>query len=407
MPASPRTTEDPAARGAGAGPIRQAGLRAHNLALVLGRIAGADRPPSRADLAAATGLTRATVSALADELLRGRLIAEVDPAPRAGAGRPAAGLTLAPDGAAGLGLEINVDYLAACVLDLTGRVRHREVRDQDLRPLPAAETLDRLAGLAAAARRAATAAGLTLAGATLAVPGLVDPTGLVRWAPNLGWRDVDVPGLLADRVPGLAVDNEANLAALAELHAGAAPASFLYVSGEIGVGAGVVLAGALYRGARGFGGELGHLPVDPAGRPCRCGSRGCLEQYAGQEAIVAAAGQPPGSTHRLAELAGAGDPAALAALERAGRALGVATSGAVNLLDVGAVLLGGGYARLAPWLLPALRTELAARVVTAGWAPVEARAALLGSDAAVIGAAGSVVRSVLAQPARWLARAAA
>ncbi|ASW56392.1 ROK family protein [Plantactinospora sp. KBS50] len=439
----------PAPRGpVGTGtPIRQSGLRAHNLALVLDRIAHAARPPSRADLAATTGLTRATVSALADELLRGRLVAEVEPARRSGAGRPAAGLVLAGH-AAGLGLEINVDYLAACVIDLTGRVRHREVRRQDLRPVSPGVALDRLADLAASAGDAARAAGLALAGTTLAVPGLVDPAGMVRRAPNLDWHDVDVPGMLADRIAGLAVENEANLAALGELHAGTAPNSFLYVSGEIGVGAGVILSGALYRGSRGFGGELGHLPVDPGGRPCRCGSRGCLEQYAGQEAILAAAGgigerpaargrsgtgeqraaggnsgrsagggigerpagggagQPAAPLHRVAELARAGDDAALAALDRAGRALGVAVAGAVNLLDLGTVLLGGGYAELAPWLLPALRAELSRRVVTAGWAPLEVRAALLGPDAAVIGAAGSVIRSVLAQPAHWLTRAA-
>ncbi|MEV4760657.1 ROK family protein [Micromonospora sp. NPDC049559] len=436
--------------------VRQASLREHNLALVLRHIAGATRPPSRADLATATGLTRATVSALVDDLIGGRLLAEVDPTPRTGAGRPALGLVLSPAGPAGLGLEINVDYLAARVLDLTGAVRHREVHRADLRPLPATEVLDRVAELAAAARAAARRQGLPLAGAALAVPGLVTPAGVVRLAPNLGWRDVDAAAALGAHpalagVP-VAVENEANLAALGELHTNATgPATFLYISGEVGIGAGIVLHGALFRGARGWSGELGHVPVHPRGRPCRCGARGCLEQYAGQEAILRAAGltgpgpraagltgpgpraaEPSGpgpraagpsgagpraagarpalgvpaeGVARLAELAEAGDPAALGALAEAAGALGVAVAGVLNLLDLETVVLGGVYAPLARWLCPPVEAEIRRRVLTAAWSPVAVRPSLLGADAAATGAAGSVVRAVLAEPARWLATA--
>ncbi|MFG1951064.1 ROK family protein [Micromonospora sp. NPDC048830] len=401
--------------------VRQGSLRELNLAVVLGRIAAAPRPPSRADVAAATGLTRATVSAVVDDLISGRLVTESDPAPRTGAGRPARGLVLADNGPAGLGLEVNVDYLAACVVDLAGRVRHHTVRRADLRPASPADALTRLARLAAAARADAERQGLTLAGAALAVPGLVDAAGLVRLAPNLGWRDVAVPELLAGHpplvepvpgVPPLVVENEANLAALGELHAAPdGPTSFLHVSGEVGIGAGIVLDGALFRGVRGWSGEIGHLPVEPEGRPCRCGGRGCLEQYAGQEAVLAAAGLAgvdlPADTAaaRLADLAAADDPAARAALAEAGRALGVAVAGVVNLLDLDTVVLGGGYALLAPWLRPPVLAEVSQRVLTAAWSPVTVRPSALGPEAAVVGAAGSVVRRIVADPVGWLGRA--
>jgi predicted NBD/HSP70 family sugar kinase len=407
-------------RPAASGAVRQGTLRELNLAVVLGRIATAPRPPSRADVAAATGLTRATVSAVVDDLIAGRLVAESEPAPRTGAGRPARGLVLADTGPAGLGLEVNVDYLAACVVDLAGQLRHHTVRRADLRPVSPADALARLAELAAAARADAQRQGLTLAGAALAVPGLVDAAGLVRLAPNLGWRDVAVGDLLAahpplaDPVPGvppLVVDNEANLAALGELHADpAGPASFLHISGEVGIGAGIVLDGALFRGVRGWSGEIGHLPVEPEGRPCRCGGRGCLEQYAGQEAVLAAAGlaraELPADTAaaRLAALAAAGHPTALAALAEAGRALGVAVAGVVNLLDLDTVVLGGGYALLTPWLRPPVLAEVSRRVLTAGWSPVTVRPSALGPEAAVVGAAGSVVRRIVAAPAGWLSR---
>jgi predicted NBD/HSP70 family sugar kinase len=378
-------------------------VRAHNLALVLHTVANSTSPPSRAAIATTTGLTRATVSALVDDLVAGGLLVEVDPPPRTGAGRPAAGLALTSTGPAGLGLEINVDYLAACVVDLTGAVRHRHVEHADQRPVDPEQALAALGRLAAAARHAAEADGLVVAGAALAVPGLV-AGGLVRVAPNLAWQDVDAVAALR-AVPELAdlpvtVDNEANLAALGELRVtgggpdsnlrdrslesggGGSPGnSFLYVSGEIGIGAGLVIDGELYRGARGWSGEIGHVTVYPDGRPCRCGSRGCLEQYAGQEALA--------------------DDEQLAAA-----ALGIALSAVVNLLDVPVIVLGGAYAPIFATLREGIEAELRARVLTSGLAPVTLRAATLGPDAAMRGAADAVIRGVREDPAAWLRRLA-
>jgi predicted NBD/HSP70 family sugar kinase len=274
-------------------------------------------------------------------------------------------------------LEINVDYLAACVVDLTGTVRHRVVRPTS--PSVALSDLDALAGEVAAA---AAGDGLTLAGAALAVPGLVTPSGIVRVAPNLGWQDLDAPAVLG-AMPGLAglpisVDNEANLAALGELLS-VSDESFVYVSGEVGIGAGIVLDGALYRGGRGWSGEIGHVTVYPDGRPCRCGADGCLEQYAGQSQV-------------------ADDPALAAS------ALGIALSAVVNLLDIGVVVLGGAYAPVFDQLRDGIEAELRRRVLTAELSPVLLRPAVLGPDAAMRGAADTVVRSVRENPAAWLSR---
>ncbi|MEU4419372.1 ROK family transcriptional regulator [Actinoplanes sp. NPDC024001] len=359
-------------------------MRAHNLALVLHTVANSADRPSRAAIAAATGLTRATVSALVDDLVAGGLLTELDPPPRTGAGRPAVGLALTSAGPAGLGLEINVDYLAACVVDLTGAVRQRFVEHADQRPAGAEGSLAALGALAARARLAAEADGLIIAGAALAVPGLVTADGLIRVAPNLGWQDVDAPALLRE-VPELAdlpitVDNEANLAALGELRVTGGDPTYLYVSGEIGIGAGLILDGDLYRGVRGWSGEIGHLTVFPDGRPCRCGAHGCLEQYAGQESL--ATDEP-----------------------LAAQALGIALSAVVNLLDVPAIVLGGAYAPFFPRLRPGIEAELHRRVLTAGLAPVTLRPATLGADAAMRGAADTVIRSVRDDPAAWLRRA--
>ncbi|MCZ9342672.1 ROK family protein, partial [Streptomyces sp. TRM76130] len=156
-------------------------------------------------------------------------------------------------------------------------------------------------------------------------------------------------------------DNEANAAALAELWFGAGTEgvrSFLYLTGEIGIGGALVLRGELLRGAHGFAGEIGHMVVDPDGPLCRCGARGCLEQYAGQGALLTAAGIDADTGVRgVAELgrrARRGETAACSAIERAGRRLGVVVSGAVNLFDPEAVMLGGVYRELSDWLAPAV-----------------------------------------------------
>jgi predicted NBD/HSP70 family sugar kinase len=396
-------------------PARQSSLREHNLALVLGRVAAAEGL-SRARVAAATGLTKATVSSLVDTLIEAGLVAEagLDAGPRVG--RPAAALALSPSGPVAVGVEVNVDEVRACAVDLAGAVLIRERVLGDLRGLPVPAVLDRAAGVLRRVTAEATAGGRRLAGVGVAVPGLVEAGAAgVRVAPNLGWREVSVlPELrrlaaLDDGVP-LRLDNEANLAALAELWrgghrdgAGRPIDTFVHVSGDVGVGAGLVVHGELLRGRHGFAGELGHVPVPGSEAPCACGARGCLEQVAGQEAIVRAAGLPPGAgVDVVVAAAAAGQPAALEAAASAGTALGVVLAGVLNLLDVDVVVLGGGYARLAPWLAPAVTRELRARVLAVGAREVTVLPGRLGADAAVLGAAGSVVRAVLAEPARYV-----
>ncbi len=165
----------------------------------------------------------------------------------------------------------------------------------------------------------------------------------------------------------------------------------------------------MLRGAHGFAGEIGHMVVDPEGPRCRCGARGCLEQYAGQSALLAAAGiDADAGVQGVAELerrARKGDPAALSAIEGAGRRLGVVVSGAVNLFDPDAVMLGGVYRELMDWLAPAVDRELALRVVSGLWREdgKRLRASSSRGDAAR-GAAGVIVREVLADPAAYAER---
>ncbi|MFF1530518.1 ROK family protein [Cellulomonas sp. NPDC058312] len=406
-------------------PARQGSLREHNLALVLRHVLDAAAPaaaaasgaegegglatsaPSRADVATATGLTRGSVSALVDLLIGARLVAELPPVVTARAGRPAVPLVPAEGTVAGLGAEVNVDYIGVRALDLAGRVLAHRTTAGDFRHSDPARVLGLLAGLVGEVR-AALPAEARVAGMCLALPGLVDRvTGPLRLAPNLGWRDVDVVALLAahPEVDGLSVRlaNEANLAARAEVRAGAAGDSFLYVSGEVGIGAAVVLDGEVFAGRHGWSGELGHTVVDQQGPRCTCGARGCLEQYAGKDAMLRAAGrdvEEPVDT--LLDAAAAGDERAARALRSAGDALGVALANFVNLVDVDHVVLGGIYAPLAPWLTDAVVAQLRSRVLAAPWADAGVGVASGGPYAAMTGAAVVVLRAVADDPADWL-----
>ncbi|MBB5130879.1 putative NBD/HSP70 family sugar kinase [Thermocatellispora tengchongensis] len=377
-------------------------MRARNLALVLGEVSR-NGPVTRAALAEITGLTKTTVSKLVGDLLESGMVTESPPPADAdrSRGRPGVAVRLRGDRVAALGLEINVDYLSVCVMDLTRTVRLRRTQAVDNRDSSSTDVVRNLRDLALQAVDEAAAAGLSVAGAALAVPGPVDPAqGLVHSAPNLGWGDVRPADLLDLPFPVL-VDNEANLAALGELWFGSGMPDFLYVSGEIGIGAGLVFGGALFRGTRGFAGELGHVVVDPGGPDCRCGGRGCLERYAGQDALLDAA--PDGLLDGLIRRLTAGDTRARAACEQAGRALGTALTSAVHLLDPGTIILGGIFAPLFPWLRgPAAEALRHIRHVVPNFAVAEA-----GPDAAVLGGAGQVIQQVIADPAGHMPRATA
>lgn len=382
------------------GPVRHGTMRERNLAVLLGEVA-AHQPITRAKLAEITGFTKTTVSNLISVLADAGLVREGGLVHEGAPGRPGTAVSIDGDGAAGLGLEINVDYLSACVLDLGRRVRYRHVIAADNRGLAPEKVIAALARLADEAVLSAVGQGLTVAGCVVAVPGVLDQAaGRLLQAPNLGWADAPVAALLQEKLPALRLlvdhDNEANLAALGELWFGAGDAlgDFLHVSGEIGIGAGIVVNGQVFRGAHGFAGELGHVVVEPDGRPCACGDRGCLEQVAGQEAILRATGLA--SVAELIDLLEAGDQAALDAVDQAGKALGMALSSAVKLFDPNTVVLGGIFSPLGPWARPAVEEALAKGAFRSSAPPVVLSP--LAGGAAVLGAAGLVIERIVADP---------
>lgn len=395
-------------------PARPHNIRRQNLRLVLREIMDSG-PRSRAAIADSTGLTKSTVSTLVGDLTARGLLLEVGNENDGTVGRPGRLVALSGESVVGLGLEINVDYLATCVLDLTGRVRHEQVRTHENRGVGALHVLDMLAGLGREALEVCGTAGLIPVATTVAAPGLVDvEAGTLIFAPNLAWDSIPLAAEVRTRLgrPNLhtMADNEANLAALGELWEGLGRdlGDFVHVSGETGVGAGVVIRGELVRGGAGFGGEFGHIPIAPDGGACPCGSYGCLERLVGQEALLRAAGldveigtrlgSPDGGVSALVQRAEAGDRRTLAVLADAGTTLGVAVATMVNLFAPNSVVLGGIFAVLHDWMRDPLRAALDRRAFVRRYADVAVVPSALGTVAAVRGAASLALRTVCDDP---------
>ncbi len=399
-------------------------MRRSNLALVLRHVRDAG-PRSRARIAVETGLNRGTVSSLVAELIDRGLVREGVVERGGSVGRPGQAVELDGRGIGGIGVEINVDYVTAVVLDLTNTVVFEHRVALDVQALPAEAVLDAVTELALRALTACDEQDVTPVGMTLAVPALVDTDdGVVAFAPNLHWTQVDAVAGLRRRLDGLApgvwgspprrhsaisVDNDANLAALGEYAMGsrAGTADLVYLTGETGVGGGVMVDGRLLRGAAGFSGEIGHMPLNPGGDLCGCGRRGCWETMVGLAALLRMAATPDDPVcdpsldlerrlSMLSDRARAGDARVLDALKLVGEALGLGASILVNVFNPRVLVLGGYFASLGDHLLGPMLAELRARVI----APDACEVALstLGFTAAARGGAHVALEAVLDDP---------
>src|SRR5918992_5122020 len=254
-------------------------------------------PLSRSELVLLTGLTRSAIRGLIGELVAAGLMTEVPSGPAGTPGRPSPLVRPEPDAAWVLALEISVDSLAAARVGFGGVIRDHVRVDRPRAHISAAEVVCDLVDLARRVLGPRPDGGLI--GVGLAAAAIVRRSdGMVRLAPNLGWREVPLGELvraaLGVDVP-LRVGNEADLGGLAEHRRGAAigAESVLHVTGEVGVGGNLIVDGRPVVGAAGYAGEIGHMPVNLAGGPCGCGSTGCWETEIGERAMLARAGRAP------------------------------------------------------------------------------------------------------------------
>jgi predicted NBD/HSP70 family sugar kinase len=348
-------------------------------------------PLTRPAIAAQTGLSRATVAGVVSELVDEGLALELTAEPD-GPGRPATVVRLDRRAGAVLGIDIDRQHVRVAVADLAHRILAEEVapaepeaRDPEHGLATAESLVETVLAQAHVKRSEIHAVGV-------GIPGPVTAAGEMGSSTILpGWTGVRAEERISERL-GLPVmvDNDANLGALGEWTAGAARGrvNVAYIKASAGVGCGLVLGGAPFRGAGGTAGELGHTMVDPSGAVCRCGNRGCLETVAGAAAVLAQL-EPtygPMTLDDLIARADGGDPAACRVIADAGSAIGGAAATLCNLINPELVVVGGDLAHAGELLLGPLREGLGRAAIPSAGRDVEVVAGTLGDRAELLGA---------------------
>jgi predicted NBD/HSP70 family sugar kinase/predicted transcriptional regulator len=331
---------------------------------------------SRARLAQESGLTKSTVSLLVRELIEEGWLSEAESTSAPGLGRPSTPLHIDGTRRAVVGVEVAVEVLRAVAVSLTGEVLvSLEEPLTDTQP-PA--VCRQAARLVARLVKDLVLRQVQLSGVGMGLPGAFDETtGMVSFAPNLGWRRVDFMPLMTRAlekagVPSvqLHVQNEADTAALSEYEffGENVKDSLIFVTCDVGVGAGILLNDRLFTGVHGMAGEIGHSILQIDGPKCSCGRNGCVETFIGARALA-----------RLS------DPA------KGGKYLGVVLQNLWTTFDPGALVIGGPSCEKHPEIIAVAKDALQAYAASAGMATPTVRAARYGLLASAVGAAALVL----------------
>ena len=359
------------------GKLLQEDARRHHRALILQRLLG-EGPASRADLARSTALTRVTVSDLVGELIEDGLLTELGAPVESRVGKPPTLVGLREDATHIITLDLSADdRLTGAVVTLSGSVQHR-----DELALAGAKGEAAIALVHALSRRLIEATDARILGIGVGSPGIVDAQGTVVDAPNLGWHDVPLAaGLHAAFGVPVHVANDANTAVLGEhTHGGSGEGGLMVLRIGTGVGAGLVLEGALLHGHVGAAGEIGHVVVDPQGVECACGRIGCLET------VVAV-------PHLRQRVEGAAD--ATAELASVGAQLGAVLAPVVGTLNLHELVLTGPAELLDGPLLDAVDTIVRERTMPVTGERLVVRTSRLGDDVVLLGGAVLVLTGEL------------
>ncbi|CAN7179319.1 ROK family transcriptional regulator [Paenibacillus sp. LjRoot153] len=358
-----------------------------------------DSPISRAKIAEITGLTKATVSSLVNELIESSLVEEIGAGESSGGRKPMMLLFNSMAGYA-IGVDLGVHDMLAVLTDLTGKViRENRIQHHN-------ESVEQVTHLLKTTIRelieTAPESVYGVIGIGLGVPGIVDEEGNLLFAPNLGWENVPLQSQLeAEFGLPVVIDNEANAGAVGEKQFGAGKdtANLIYVSIGMGIGAGIIIKNELYRGATGFSGEIGHISIQHDGPKCRCGSLGCWELYASEHALLEQAGRELGHEVDLEIMlrkAESGDTRVISLFERLGYYLGVGVVNIINGYNPEFIILGGRLAGGEKWLMKPLLELLEKRSLPHPRKQLKVEFSELGDRSTVLGAASFAVAKFFA-----------
>lgn len=335
-------------------------VKKNNKALVLQLIMHRE-PISRADIAQISGLHKATVSSLVNELLEEELIYESGPGESSGGRRP---VILHFNKVAGyaIGIDIGANYVLSVLTDLKGNIVLENNHTVTQTPYPTIMNLVKSMIHSLMTNMPQSRYGVV--GIGVGVPGIVNKEGTVLLAPNLGWKNSDLKQDLEElfEVPVI-VENEANAGAFCEQKFGAGKdyENMVYISAGIGIGVGIFLNRELYQGKNGFSGEMGHMIIDMNGKPCNCGSQGCWEAYASEHALLEQAGS---SIETVLELAKNHDQTAQGLFKEVGKYLGIGINNIINTFNPDQVIIGNRLALAREWIEEPIKTTIENHTLT-------------------------------------------
>ena len=386
-------------------------IRQHNTALVLSHLR---RYPSqtRAALATQTGLTRATVSSLVEDLIKRELVIETGIEESRG-GRPGTLLELNPLGAGVIGVEIQCDFILVVLTDFRAQVRWRKRVTIDCTSLE--DVLPIAESLIEEAMAHSRAARLPLVGIGVGLPGLVDiESGTLLIAPNLRWHNVAIRSIWEERfnLPVM-VHNEASAAALGESYFGVAKneTDFIFLDTSMrGLGGGVFLNGRLFVGPNGYAGEVGHMVIQgQGGAQCSCGRVGCWETLVNGDTILDRIRQQLAqgvisllpelldddldrlTLDNLAEASAAGDLLATKELIYISDVMGMGIANLVNAFNPHLIVLSGPVAYAVETFLPVIKAAVNEQIMYPFARVIEIKISSLRAEACVMGAVAMVL----------------
>ncbi|UNK17821.1 ROK family protein [Paenibacillus sp. N3/727] len=373
----------------------QALVKKINTSIILNTIIR-NAPLSRAKVSELTGLNKATVSNLVLELCDNHLVQEIGPGESSGGRKPR---MLLFNGEAGyaVGVEIHLNQMMAVLTDLEGRILAEE--ECMLEQHDVSSVLVMMVHMVNGLMKLAPNSHYGIVGVGVGVPGMVDGDGMLLFAPNLGWEMVPLQQLLEDEIGvPVTIDNEANAGAQGELRFGAGRDArhLLYISAGSGIGSGIIINGELYKGARGYAGETGHMTIEADGKECSCGNRGCWELYASEKAYdLTKSTLPSHRTSELVKLAEQGHAETIDHFSEMGRYLGVGITNLVNGFNPQSVVIGGPLSDARDWIGDTMQKVVSERTLPYHREEMEIHFAELGSRSTVIGAAYSAVSQFL------------
>jgi predicted NBD/HSP70 family sugar kinase len=317
-------------------------VKKNNTLLVFQTITN-EEPISRADIAQQTGLNKATVSSLVNELLSKDLVYESGPGESSGGRRPVL-LHYNVNAGYSIGIDLGVNYILGVVTDLKGKILlEKTVKVNEHTFLDVIEQIKQVIN---SLIKDLPQTPYGIIGIGLGIPGIVDKQGEIRVAPNLGWKNCDIKTLLEKefQVPVI-IENEANAGAYGEKQFGVGQdyKNIVYVSAGIGIGVGLILNNELYQGLHGFSGEMGHMVINMNGVPCSCGSKGCWEAYASEHALLKRAGSDS-TLESLIDKAQNQDEKAIALFKETGQYIGYGINNIINTFNPEQIIIGNRLA---------------------------------------------------------------